>query len=1038
MRFGVLGPMAVWAADGREIRVPEAKVRALLANLLAHRGGPVSVDRLVEDLWAGDPPGRPLNALQTKVSQLRRVLGRDAVVHQPAGYRLVAAGEALDARDFERLLDRARQAEDAGARAALLAEAAALWRGPAYADVADAPFAQGEITRLTELRLTMLEDLAEARLELGEHDALAAELADLVARHPLRERLRTARMRALYRAGRQTEAMDSFHELRRLLAEELGTTPGPGTVATYEAMLRQEPALAAPVSTSRAPARPPLPTPATPLIGRDALVREVREALSTAADPRVMTLTGPGGVGKTRLAVAAASGLDGSFPDGVWWVELAGLSCRSTVDDVVDRVMAALGLCDTVASEACAVDLLGWLCQAVASRRLLLLLDNCEHVIEPVAELVDTLSAAAPEARVLVTSQEILDIPGEVVLAVPPLALPTHADASDAPDAATAARSSAVELFVSRAAAAVPGFVLDVENLAAVAAICRRLDGIPLALELIAPRLRVLAPEQLLECLDDRFGLPTGSGRGRSARQATLRAMIDWSWELLTEAEQIVLRRLSVLADGGTLTTAEAVCSDEELPGERVLDLLARLVNRSLVVREGDRFRLLETVSAYAAERLAEAGEQQAVAARFVHSHVALAEAADGGLRGPQQRRHLDRLDAETVSLRRALETAGRIGEAGLALRLVTALAWYWVLRGRLVEADRSLRRALAVEGGPADLSATARAWLAGIELRTPPVGPGRAGAGRDRVGRAGTSSAAGCRAGTPSYRTDREERGEAGTTDHDQAGYDDPTAAVDDPALRARLRWFLGAALIADGRGLAGRRLLARSLAGARAEGDRWTEAAVLVEQAGDRQTGDDLGGARSDAERGAALFEDLGDRWGLLRAFRALASAAERDGDRPRSTRLHREAVRTAEDLGLWTEVVDTSCRLGATCLAGGDADQAGLLYRRALRVAIERCYPRGRAEAELGLARLAHHDGDRAAARTHLRRALADTRAPDLRAEIAEVADDIGAAEIAEIAGLAGAFGAADLAEATGTRRGRDRAGRDGGQARRAPGR
>ncbi|ASO21153.1 putative ATPase/DNA-binding SARP family transcriptional activator [Actinoalloteichus hoggarensis] len=994
MRFGVLGPVAVWDADGRAVRVGEAKVRALLANLLVHRGGPVSVDRLIEDLWAGAPPDRPRNALQTKVSVLRRAVGRTGVVLESAGYRLAAADETVDAADFERLLDRARRAEDVGRRAALLGEAAALWRGEPYADVADAPFARPEITRLTELRLTMLEDLAEARLELGEHDVLVAELAETLARHPLRERLRTAQMLALYRAGRQNDAMAGYHELRRLLAEELGTTPAPRTVAIYEAMLRQEPRLAPPVTTPRASGRVTLPPPATPLIGRDAAVRTVRDRLSAASGPRIMTLTGPGGVGKTRLALAAAAGLGDSFPDGVCRVELAGLGCRSTVDDVADRILAALGLCDTVAAEACPADLVDWLCRATATRRVLLLLDNCEHLIDPVTELVGLLSAAAPEARVLVTSQETLDLPGEVVLAVPPLDLPSD---EETPDPATAVRASAIELFVARAADAVPGFELNSENLAAVTTICRRLDGIPLALELLAPRLRVLAPEQLVGCLDDRFGLPEGSGRGRSTRQATLRGMIDWSWELLTEAEQIVLRRLSVLADGGTLEIAQVVCAAEDGPGDRVLDLLSRLVHRSLVVREGDRFRLLETVGAYAADRLAEAREQETVAARFVRAHVELAEAADRGLRGPDQRRGLDRLDVETLNLRRALETACRSGAADEALRLVNALAWYWVLRGRLSEARRSFRDALSVGGGDAAHAATARAWLTGVELRMSRPGSetiGRRRAGPPRAGGLFHGVAAVAAAECPP--SDWPGSAESGSAELGDAELGDAAAAVADPALRARLRWFLGAALPADGRDQRGRRLLTLSLDGARAQRDRWTEAAVLVERAADRRTEDGAACARSDAERAAALFEDLGDRWGLLRALRTLASVAEEGGDRARSTRLHHAAVRMAEELGLWTEVVDTWSRLAEACLAGGDTAQAGRFYRRALRVAVERCHPRGRAEAEIGLARLARHEGDRDAVREHLRRAVADARSPELRAEIAAVAGDAGATE------------------------------------------
>ncbi|MFC7562990.1 BTAD domain-containing putative transcriptional regulator [Actinomadura namibiensis] len=676
MRYGVLGPLAVWDAEGRPVKIPEAKVRVLLADLLVHGGRPVPACRLVEDLWAGSPPGGSANTLQTKISQLRRVLGRERVVREPAGYRLLLADGVVDALRFQELAERARAHREPAVKGDLFADALALWRGPAYADVAEAPFARGEIIRLEELRLSVLEDQAEVRLVLGEYSALAAELGELVARHPLRERLRMAHMRALYQAGRQGEALRSFQELRRQLAEELGASPGPAVSALHEAILRQEPHLAPPAA-GRPRRRTNLPAPLTALIGRREAVGRVRARLDPGSTARLVTLTGLGGVGKTRLATAAARDVAGRFADGVWLVELSGLSACSTPDDIAERIITTLGLCDTAATEPDLDDLVNWLGQAVADKRLLLLLDNCEHVVEAVAALAGTVLSAVPGGHLLVTSQEALGIPGEVVHPVPPLALPEDTDP------AAVARSSAVELFVERAAAAVPGFALDADNAPAVSAICRRLDGIPLALELVAPRLRTLSPEQLAACLDDRFTLPEVHARGLPARQRTLRRMLDWSWELLTADERTVLRRLAVHADGCTLASAEAVCAGPDLPAGRVPDLLARLVDRSLVVREAGRFRLLESVAAYGAERLAEAGEEAAVRAAFVRCYTALAEDADDRLRGPDQRHRLEHLDAETVNLRRALDLAVAGHDAGHALRLVNALAWYWFLRGR-------------------------------------------------------------------------------------------------------------------------------------------------------------------------------------------------------------------------------------------------------------------------------------------------------------------------------------------------------------------
>ncbi|MGW1236084.1 BTAD domain-containing putative transcriptional regulator [Streptomyces californicus] len=939
MRYGVLGPLAVWDAEGQPVRVPEAKVRALLANLLVHGGGPVPADRLIEDLWASSPPGGSTNTLQTKVSQLRRVLGREQVVREPAGYRLLLADDVVDATRFQELAVRARAHREPAVKADLFADALALWRGPAYADVAESLFARGEIARLEELRLAVVEDHAEVRLTLGEHTALAAELGTLVARHPLRERLRMAHMRALYRSGRQGDALQSFEELRRELAEELGASPGPEAAALHRAILRQEPQLATPAIGSRS-CRTNLPAPLTPLIGRREAAAQVLARLDPRAPARLVTLTGLGGVGKTRLAIAAAGDAAERYTDGVWLVELAGLGAPSDPDDIAERVITTLGLCDTAATEPDLDDLVGWLCRAVADKQLLILLDNCEHLVESVALFTKSLLSAVPAAHLLLTSQEALDIPGEVVHPVPPLALP------ELTDPRTVARSSAVELFVQRAAAAVPGFALDADNAAAVSTVCRRLDGIPLALELVASRLRTLSPQELAARLDDRFARPDVRVRGLPDRQQTLRGMLDWSWQLLTPDERTVLRRLVVHADGCVMASAQAVCADGKLPAERVPDLLSRLVDRSLVVREGDRFRLLESVAAYCAERLAEAGEENAVRARFVRYCTESAERESERLRGPEQRCALDRLNAETVNLRRALDLAVAQGPAGYAVRLVNALGWYWFLRGRFPEARRSLRSALAADADAAPgARRAAGAWLAGVELRASP--------------------------------------GDAAPLPVDE----DPTSGVDDPVLRGRLQWFVGTGLTGRGHLDEGRALVEAALAGARARRDRWGEAAALVELAGHGPAPE---GA---AELGAALFREVDDRWGQLRANRSLALAAEHRGDPVRTERLHREGLLMAEELGLWTEVVETLTLLGGAALADGLVERATELYERALSVSAERAYHRGEIRAEIGLGHAARLRGDRDAAASHLHRALAKSRSSGHATHAADALEELG---------------------------------------------
>src|SRR5581483_4155427 len=489
--------------------------------------------------------------------------GRDLVEYRPSGYRLRVTDGMTDASQFEDLLRRARTAGDAPARAALLAEALGLWRGDAFADFGDQLFTQAAAGRLESERLVALEEQAEARLALGDHARLAGELAGLVARHPLRERLRAAQLMALYRAGRPSEALDSYRELRQRLADELGLDPGPELAALHQAILVADPALRAP-TPAPAVAATNLPAPFFRLIGRADAVTAVRALLTSA---RLVTLTGPGGMGKTRLALEVAAQQAGAYPDGTWLVELAA---EAGPADLAGLVSAAVGIRDDASPDPLAARL----AEALRSRQLLLVLDGCEHLIEPVAALAGRLLRAAPGLRILATSTEPLAIDGEQLWEVPPLGLPGPDDNGAGP----VGQAGAVQLFVARVAAAVPGFALDAGNARVVAAICRRLDGLPLALELAAARVRALGVHALADRLDDRFRLLTTGKRDAPARQRTLRAMIDWSWELAAEPERVVLRRLAVHADGCTLTAAEQTCAGEDMDRADIAGLLGRLV----------------------------------------------------------------------------------------------------------------------------------------------------------------------------------------------------------------------------------------------------------------------------------------------------------------------------------------------------------------------------------------------------------------------------------------------------------------------------
>ncbi|KAB2350839.1 BTAD domain-containing putative transcriptional regulator [Actinomadura rudentiformis] len=937
MRFGVLGPLEVWSAEGRPVRVPELKVRALLADLLVHRGRPVSVDRLIDDLWATKPPGSPVSTTRAKVSQLRRVLdeaeagGRELVAYLPSGYVLQVDADAVDAGRFQALARQAQETDDPHTRAALLGEALALWRGPAFADFADSEFTRAEIRRLEEQRLVAMEDLAEARLELGQHSLLASELGDLVAEHPLRERLRAAHVQALYMSGRQNEALSSYGELRDRLRDELGLDPGPELKALHQAILEQDPAL----GLLPPPARPRtnLPNPLTHLIGRADAVTEIGAVLRAK---RLVTLTGPGGVGKTRLAIETASQQADAYPDGVWLVELASLHAPS-LEGVVGALTTLLGIRDDDASSHRPVNApratgapAERLLRALRGKRMLLVLDNCEHVVEPVAELAALLLRSAPGLRILATSQEPLGLAGEQIWSVPPLDLPNPDD-----DLAALQQSSAVQLFVERASAASQAFVLDASSAEAVTAICRRLDGIPLALELAATRVRALGVRDLAARLDDRFRVLGAAQRGVPARQQTLRAMIDWSWELLTEPERIVLRRLAVHADGCTLEAAEHVCAGEGVKSSEVLDLLARLVDRSLVaVTQGPRYRLLESVAAYCTERMRESGEFHHVRERHYRYYSALAEQADPHLRGHDQQPWLERLDQETGNLRTALESAAAQHDVESALRLVNALSWYWFLHGRIGEALRSLETALEIDGDASEaVRARATAWQAGLTLRT-----------------ADTALAA----------------------DQAMAGLK-PYEEINDPQGLAHAQWFLGFAMLGYSDVSISEELTDRALAGFRAVGDRWGNAAALCTGAVHALLRGDLITLRRYGEESLATFRDLGDRWGQLQSGRILGHLAEVTGDYTEAVRLHDEGLLVAEELRLWTEVSDRLSGLGRIALLTGDHARADELHTRAAQTAAAQGYTFGEEFAETGLALSARRQGKLDLAEKYLRKWL-----------------------------------------------------------------
>jgi predicted ATPase/DNA-binding SARP family transcriptional activator len=945
MEFGILGPLEV--RDGSApVRVPGAKERALLADLVVHAGRVVSADRLVDDLWGEDPPGNPANTLQGRVSALRRALGPSGsglVVTRAPGYVLEVGPERVDAARFERLV--AEAGRGAGAEAARLLEAALeLWRGAALAEFADRPWAQAEAARLEELRLAAREALVELGLAAGGHGGLVGELEGLVAAHPTRERLRGQLMVALYRSGRQADALGVYQETREVLAEELGIDPSPALQRLHQAILVQDPALELAGGDGGQP-RHNLPERLSSLVGRE---EELGEVARLVDRHRLVTVVGPGGAGKTTVAVEAARRLVGGFADGVWLVELAGLGDPSLLAEVV---AAALGLGEEAGQPETPPEA-DRLAGFVADKRLLVVLDNCEHLVGACAGLVRRLLQAGPEVRVLATSREVLGVPGEAVWPVPPLAVP---DADDELRAGSAlavpggdgiapevlAGYDAVRLFAERAAAADPSFVLDRDSGPVVAELCRRLDGLPLAIELAAARIRALPVAEVAGRLGDRFGLLAGGGRTVDARQQTLRATIDWSWELLDEPDRRLWRRLSVFVGGWTVAAAERVCSGDGLEVADVMDGLFRLVDRSLVVAAGGepaRFTMLESLRDYGAERSAEAGETDALAARHTAWFLDLAEQA---ATHRTARRWLRLLDADYDNLRAALDRAMAARDPDTALRLAGALGWYWSTN-RTIEGRQRLAEVVALADGRPPTRSLARVLQAAAmaEVQQTPTAATVAAARRSQAlfERFGDPQGAAFSKLLRGWAT-QQRRGPGGDLIRLAAEAEATFTELDDrwgEAFAAHSRF----AFELNSQGLSERTEEAARLALARFQAldDQWGVAQAQFSLAQVARMRGDIGGAVAACEGALAAARDGGPLWVMLASLTELGGLVGLQGDDVRAAALHTEAAALFRRTGLRRGFAHLYNEAGAVARVRGDLERARQLHQEALIIVRE----------------------------------------------------------------------------------------------------
>ncbi|MFI9624417.1 AfsR/SARP family transcriptional regulator [Streptomyces sp. NPDC052042] len=963
MRYGILGTTQALRGDGTTVAVGGARLRALLAALALRPGRPVPAAVLIDEVWDGDPPADAVGALQALVGRLRRALGHAAVTSGESGYRLAAEPDEVDLYHFERLAGEGVRALTDGHSAkalAVLDEALALWRGPALADLPDR---DAVAARWTARRLDARRARIGAALALGRADETLPELIALCAEHPLDEPLQALRLRALRDAGRTAQALAAYDEVRTVLVDRLGADPGPELRSLHAELLEQD-MRAGGLQTGppRSPAAPPPAAPRgirtvpredpaarcgnlrarlTSFVGRESDIEALREDLARA---RLVTLLGPGGAGKTRLSQEAAESFGSAWPDGVWLAELA------PVDDpegVPEAVLTALGARETVlrgagaeelrVAEGNAGDPLVRLTEHCARRRMLLLLDNCEHLVGAAAALADHLLAHCPQLTVLATSREPLGVPGEFVRPVDPLPDPT-----------------ALRLLADRGAAARPGFRTDAdeETAAASAEVCRRLDGLPLGIELAAARLRMLTPRQIADRLDDRFRLLTSGARTALPRQQTLRAVVDWSWDLLDEDERAVLRRLSVFAGGCTLVAAEAVCADGPGAAREVAALLGSLVDKSLVVAapaaDGEmRYRLLETVGEYAAERLDEAAERDTVERRHLVHFRELARTTDPELRGVGQRAAIDLFQHEYENIRTALRRAVAARDEQEALCIVLSLCWYWHMRDLRAE---GLQWADAVSAlGPDPFAGPAEPAPSLHERCThapPPMPPVLLREARRQVALVQLASM---------NHTD-DMWAEEGCKARLRVIADTYRAGQPQICRAPGSLWFFAVMMTGGVDDL--RKLLDETVRASRELGYESELAGALQMRANVLANRPEWAGrARADADESLEIYRRIGDDWGAAEALSSRGEANEKRGEYERAAEDFQAAIGYAENLGAQSQVALLRTRYASTLTEMGRGDEAEPILREVLaegRHALHEAVPAARIYLALWLGR------------------------------------------------------------------------------------
>jgi predicted ATPase/DNA-binding SARP family transcriptional activator len=903
LEIRVLGPFEV-LAGGTPADVGGSKRQALLAMLALGNGRVVGVDMLIDGLWGEELPAAPRNALHHHVARLRAALGEDAIGGSADGYAV--HGALVDALRFEELLAETRGAlrdGDVGGAADTAASALALWRGPALQGLTVTAWFSAEARRLETLRVDALEERFEVALALGEHRELVSALRAALADNPFRERLWAQLMLALYRSGRQADALETFQEARSVLADELGLEPGPDLRRLQDAILAHDPAIAAvPVDRRR---RGNLPAASTSFVGR---VEELRTVAALLHEHRLVTLTGPPGVGKSRLAVETARSLADKAPDGVWLVDFARATAPADALRLLASVVGARG-----------ADPLLRVASRLRSAQALLILDACEHVLDEVAQIASTLLAECPRLRILATSREAIHVAGQARFPVAPLG------------------AAAVDLFLERARSARPGLAADAETAALAAEIVRRVDGLPLAIELTAARVNVLGLGEIISILERHAVLRDSPASDPS--HIALRGLVEWSYDLLHGDEKTLLHKLAVHRGGASLSSLGAVAAVRGLNEATVAYLVSGLADKSIVsVSFSDgtaRYDLLDTVREYVLERLAESGRLDS--ARHAHADyfAALAEEAWAGLRGPAWLDWERRLQLENDNLWAALDYAREASDSGVAVRL-GMLGWYFALAERVSEGRRFLEHALSATGDDAPVELLAvLCYLATEELDL-----------------------------------------DAALAAGEEAFSLAQTAAVPSQLGLAQLTFAL--ALAQSGQEARADAMAQDAYATLEGAGDAWGAAASSIIRA----TGAARAGDVATVAAMAAAVHRHSDAIGYdafqVPALLLDAWVADRRNDAAAAMDGYRRALELATRVGFGDHAAFALSALGSDALTSGDLREAEELQRQALATAEAAHASWVVAHARVQLARIAAAAGDAAAAERFYREVLGWSRA------------------------------------------------------------